>query len=618
MSIKQESEPRKEQLARLEVPRVSVDLLGDELTGRQKLSVIKYLTLEDSISSLGLQKFDKTTIDNIHLKPVRDWVQQHWNGEFVLDMSKRNIPISFRASLGLALLATRIAEHLSGIEGGVEAYATNSIQKVFKRHNLPIPQGLTIIDYALLSPQVKSDLVLPIIDNLSSVQLVMQAKVLFPNGVPTDALYLVDPSMIMVLAFSGNKDGVISFNKIKNLDVQAMAAEIALNNIGRIGELSAIVKTTETRGKDKKKGEVGKEEKYSGWEDDDDKEPELHYSEGTRFTQVFIYRDGETEEDMLRAYRRITGGEAYNCSVEEPHRGEYLKAHISNEGKLIGHYGWNKSLAVDLSIQKELDMLSGKLGDEYTDNYRRKAVRALISDLRDDMDANKQALNLAKQEYGQTSFTVEKGFFQALTDRYRKEVTEAEIEEDKRLAREAKKTAAQLSGEDIEKATTQLTRISEKPVDAEAVNLDYRILSAIQSNYNLSDTQLLRVFGGTLDPAKIDNIGGWFASCRSLINRYQSVVVDIGHLFLKLDISPTNDEQIIRGAYRKIAHQTHPDKTSGLNPEERLKAARMFQEATEALEDIKSRIGTVNPNRLAPTYYLGRIGKLFGENSVEE
>lgn len=202
MLPQQEKEPKKDSLARLEVPRVSVDLMGDDLTGRQKLTVINYLMLEDSIFALGTQKFEKATLDNIPLKPVRDWVKQHWQEEFVLDLSKRNLPISFRVSLALALFTTRITRHLSEVEGGVEVYATRKVQGVLREHKLPELQGLITIDYASLPTQVKADLVIPIIDNLSQAQLVAQAKVLFPDGIPTRALYLADLSSMMALLFS--------------------------------------------------------------------------------------------------------------------------------------------------------------------------------------------------------------------------------------------------------------------------------------------------------------------------------------------------------------------------------------------------------------------------------
>ena len=44
-----------EELVEFEVPRTSVDFLEDKLTGRQKLTVMKYLALEDALGELGLQ-----------------------------------------------------------------------------------------------------------------------------------------------------------------------------------------------------------------------------------------------------------------------------------------------------------------------------------------------------------------------------------------------------------------------------------------------------------------------------------------------------------------------------------------------------------------------------------
>ena len=49
-------------LVRFEVPRVNVDFSGDELTGRQKQTVLKYLSLDDAIEKLCIQRFSKTTV----------------------------------------------------------------------------------------------------------------------------------------------------------------------------------------------------------------------------------------------------------------------------------------------------------------------------------------------------------------------------------------------------------------------------------------------------------------------------------------------------------------------------------------------------------------------------
>lgn len=343
-------------------------------------------------------------------------------------------------------------------------------------------------------------------------------------------------------------------------------------------------------------------------------EPDLHYRKGTTLVQAFTFRQGETEEELIRAFRRITKGGPYMGDYDG--RGDSFPINLDTNGKLISIY--RMSDGGEIVHEEIIDMLSGRIKGKYKfyDEFRRKTVRRLFSHLRDDLDANKQAIDMGRSEYGQTTFTVEMGLLEALTGTWRKEATKAEIEEDQRLAREAKKTAAQLTDKDREESSTHPVSISDQPVDKETVDLNFRILSAIRDHYDFDPVQQFQM--DMTGYVHKDNIGQWFKSCSSLLTRYQSVVVDIGQLFTRLGIPSTNDEQAIRNAYRLIANRTHPDKTLDLPAEERVAAQLRFQDATAAYENVISRIGKININRLVPTYYLGRISRLFHSEAFSE
>ena len=108
-----------------------------------------------------------------------------------------------------------------------------------------------------------------------------------------------------------------------------------------------------------------------------------------------------------------------------------------------------------------------------------------------------------------------------------------------------------------------------------------------------------------------ENIGDWFDSCRSLFSKFNGILVDTAGLFTIIGIAPTNDEAQLRRAYRVIARQTHPDRTSALSPEQQLQAAQKFLEATEAYKNLQSRIGRYDLDAFSPAYYLGRISEFF-------
>lgn len=87
-----------QQLERLEVPRMGIDFLDDNLTGYDKLTVLKYLELDRIISQIGRQRFDTNVRNFIPIQPVRDWVMEKWQGDTSYDLSHRNLPITFRTS----------------------------------------------------------------------------------------------------------------------------------------------------------------------------------------------------------------------------------------------------------------------------------------------------------------------------------------------------------------------------------------------------------------------------------------------------------------------------------------------------------------------------------------
>jgi len=186
------------EVLRLEVPRVSVDFLCDNLLGRQKLTVLKYLALDEAIQSIGTQRFSKTTLDNVLLKPVREWISENWEKDFVYDLSQRNLPISFRASLAVGLFTTKITDYLTSM-GMVEIYASKDIQDIFKKYGLLQVHGLAQIDYASLTAEMKRELAIPIVDNLYKAEAVARANLLFPNGIDKQTILLSNPSLIFSL-----------------------------------------------------------------------------------------------------------------------------------------------------------------------------------------------------------------------------------------------------------------------------------------------------------------------------------------------------------------------------------------------------------------------------------
>lgn len=595
-------------LFRYEVPRVSVDLLSDDFTGREKLTILRYLSLEEALSGLGSQRFTSTTQDNIPLQPVRDWVRKNWEGQFAYDFSRRTVPITFRASLALSLFTTRITEHLDQV-GSVEIYGSKSVQETFERHKIPSPVGLDRVDYTKLPAELKGELVTSLIDQANAAQMVASANLLFPGGVDRTTLIMVDPSFIFS-TLGASKAEVVHFDRIHELDVQAKAAEVSIKNYQAVKGVSKLRQTAEPPVK------TNEERYHTKARDAVDLDPfeepaprDVHYDPGTSFLKVFPYKEGETSDDVMRAFRRMTGGRYYSGRVDERHRGEYLGVHIAPDGRLVGYYGYN-DIGFGSTDQQTIDMLSDHLEYENIEHNRRRTITDLVADLRDEIDTNKKALELAKSEHGQTSFTVERAFITALTSRGFVEATPSEIEEDQRLVKEAKKTIGiVVDAPKGQVEPTNLVAYSDKSVDERVLDLDYRILRAIVERYDLDFSGITTLAMG--QRLERDNLGEWFEGCSGLLSRFKSVLVGTPELFSVLGIEPTNDEGDIKKAYRAIAAKTHPDTTPNLPSDEKVEATERFLKVTAAYRDIRSRIGTIDPNMEAPTFYLGRISEVF-------
>lgn len=254
-------------------------------------------------------------------------------------------------------------------------------------------------------------------------------------------------------------------------------------------------------------------------------------------------------------------------------------------------------------------MLSGKIDSEYWDNSQRASVFNLVSDLRHELDTTKQAIQEAKARYSQTSFTVEKGFLEAVTSLRFPELAAAEKEEERRLAEEAKRMLGLEDTSTDSTDSTALVNYSERPIDEQVIELDFAILRAIKNTPHFNMRDLIDSLGG--QRISRDSVGGWFAATRSLLTKFQGVLVNHRELFEVLGIPPTDDETQLVRAYRVIANQTHPDKTSHLPPEEQMKAVEHFIKATEAFQNLRAQIGNLSLDRLSPIFHLGRISQLF-------
>jgi len=589
------------QLKALEVPQVNVDFLEKDpkrdLRGDEKLTVLHYMQLDEAIQKLGRQKFNKTVTDNIFLEPVRKWVTENWEQDFVYDLSKKTVPISFRNSLTLALFTTKIADQLNQM-GNVEIYADRNVQDIFKENKMTISEGLTKIDYKNLPLELKRELVIPIVDDLYKAESVARADLLFPEGIDRKTIMTADISLLFDLT---HLDDIIHFDSVKNLDAQAKAARLCERDYIKIKTLDYAIKKIEE--KEEKIPEKTREEIEKSIEKLK-RENRIKFDKNKTFFDVFPYENGENKEDVKRAYKKVVdyfGSTFISQGSSWEQNSVYLN--LEENGKLICSLGPSDDDVGSYRL-RSCNALSGRFKSRLDDELRSEAVIKLVNVLKNEMRDNKKAIGMAKNTYSKTDFIVEKGLLEVIRGEKLEETEEEKTL--KVLAKEAEETIGVFDKAEREEG---LIVYSNKSATPRVLELDSQILKSIKYSYRLDPSMLFRT-------EREDNIRNWLGSSYSLLTKFRDIMTDAKNSFAILEINPTNEEKEVKDAYRKKVLRTHPDRTRNLKPEEILKATDDYMKATEAYGNIMFRIKKGEMDVLSPTFYLGNISKLFKRDNI--
>lgn len=618
------------ELKAFEVPHTSVDFLEkdyrEDVPGEAKLAVLEYLELDSTISSLGMHKFGPADVNNINIEPIRTWIRENWDEEFVYDFSKKTVPISFRNSLAIALFKSKIKDYLEGMDA-VEVYVDREVRRDFKDHEIETTDfgletgfGLLSVDYKSLPEELKDRLVMPIVIDLSRAEMVAKADLLFPEGVLKKAIYIsdrvkppyiLDMELYFKIAPLDNGHPVIRFDTLEELNGRAAAAERCIRDylniraLFKAAEKWGLEKQIEKQQKAADEETAVEEEKPSSREllDKLDKEeeeyvPGLLYEEDVTFFDIFPCDDGETKEEVLASYRRLADyGYSFTAGGgwDEP----TVHFYMEYDGKM-------KCVMTD---GEEFNPLTKRLKWKTSDEeYRVKPLYRIIMRIKNDIKQNRLAIQKAESRHKKTKFVVEKGMMEALAERPFEVYTgEMDKKEREKIAREAEETVGifgRVEGEE----SSEVVAYSSAPFDEETVKIDERVLYTIKVTPSLD---IASIFAVELGFSRKNRVTDWFAAGRQLLEKFQGVVSDAREHYDALSILPTNDEREIRRAYRQTARRTHPDMTKDLEPEQILEATEEFMQAKEAYDNLMSRIGSYDVDTLAPTFYLGRISELM-------
>jgi len=562
------------QLALYELPRETVNFSENTLSGKDMLSILRYTQLEKTLRDIGTQSFDEAVINNIDGEQLQKLVYKNKGKSFKYDLAGKDVPIGVKTSLSLAILKTKIIEYLTNLET-VEVYSSPDIKEVFNKHGIHIPDGLSDINYNSLHVYIKSELVMPILNNLIKAEYVARARPIFPDGVE-ERKYLLfknleNPQLSILDILSHDyKDSSkkLYFNNIDNLDFQATVAKLCINNHSLIklpfdnivNELKDMFEREKKLRKPKKMLETDLTEHL--------KIPHVKYDKGTVFFDIFPFKDGETENDLLKVFK-IMYGDAY---ITEGYGDEIIQLFLEQDSTLRLRYNFSDRYPSFLTVPYiELNALTEcidpeifrPLGDGHNrisiDEYRSRSIIDLIGELITELNLRDDAMKIAKVKYNRASFTLEKEILNLL---------------------KGKKPDRQHGNKTVDMDNVQETHSDNDRHNTDQKNFDY-----------------------------------WFESNNFLLTKFKDVFMDSSELFAVLGISPTGDKAAVKEAYYNIVKKTHEAKISHLPPEEQQAAEEKFKKSAKAYNNILSHLDNNNTNALSSIHNLGRISQLFKEEN---
>jgi len=561
------------QLMLYELPRETVNISENHF-GKDMLSILNYTQLENTLRDIGTQNFDGTVINNIDDEKLQKLVYENMGEAFKYDLAGKDVPIGVKTSFSLAILKTKIIEYLTNLET-VEVYSSPDIKEVFNKHGIHIPEGLSEINYNSLHPYIKSELVMPILNDLIKAEYVARAKPIFPDGIE-ERKYLLfknfeNPQLSILDILSHDYEDSskkIYFNNIDNLDFQATVAKLCIKNHSLIklpfddivNELKEMYEREKKLRKPKKMLETHLTEHL--------KTPHVKYDKGTTFFDIFPFKDSETESDLLKVFKMMYG-DAY---MTEGYGDEKIQLFLEQDSTLRLRYIFSDKYSSFLTVPYiELNALTEcidpeifrPLGDGHNlisiDEYRSRSIIDLIGELITELDLRGDAMKIANVRHNRASFTIEKEIFDFL---------------------KGKKPDRQQGNETVEIDNVQKTHLDNNRHNTERKSFDY-----------------------------------WLESSNYLLTEFKDVFIKSSDLFEVLGISPTGDKAAVKKAYYEIVKKTHEAKISHLSQEEQQAAEEKFKKSAKAYNNILSHIDNNNINTLPSICNLGQISQLFKEEN---
>lgn len=153
------------------------------LTTNKKFHVLDWNSIDRQLRSYGYGKVDTLSLNFIKEDEKKHIKNAESDGEF--DFASDTIPFSAKYNMAFALSYSEAIGILSNNDS-CEIYASEEIKKIFEKYDIPINDGLNLIDFDKLPIQMKKELVWPAVQNLYRALTVRKASQIFPEGIYGD------------------------------------------------------------------------------------------------------------------------------------------------------------------------------------------------------------------------------------------------------------------------------------------------------------------------------------------------------------------------------------------------------------------------------------------------
>jgi len=246
------------------------------LSTSKKLGILDWLSMDRQLRSYGSSK-----INNLSLNLMDEDTREHIGAnspDVSFDFRSDSTPFAVKYNVAIALSYSEVIHILSDMDA-CEVYASQEIEKVFRKYGKHMHPGLNTICFHELPLEMKGELIWPMVQNLYRALMIRKAALTFPEGVSGKLAYealnsefeddQLSSQLSNLSALKYSDYETIYFSDLSDLEVKYHVALYCLNHVSEIKpKQSPPPETTPQEDEPEPENEQQQEENVKKLEDD--------------------------------------------------------------------------------------------------------------------------------------------------------------------------------------------------------------------------------------------------------------------------------------------------------------------------------------------------------------